>query len=86
MSIFKTIQQKIQYITDYNMFNFSKIKEIGYVFKCFYELHTDKDYDDAIMYSLGFNGYMDCLKSLQKNILERKINYTLFIDEQKKWF
>lgn len=84
LSIFKTIQQKIQYITDYNMFNFSKIKEIGYVFKCFYELHTDKDYDDAIMYSLGFNGYMDCLKGLQKNILERKINYTLFIDEQKK--
>lgn len=84
LSIFKTIQQKIQYITDYNMFNFSKIKEIGYVFKCFYELHTNKDYDDAIMYSLGFNGYMDCLKGLQKNILERKINYTLFIDEQKK--
>lgn len=84
LSIFKTIQQKIQYITDYNMFNFSKIKEIGYVFKCFYELHTDKDYDDAIMYSLGFNGYMDCLKGLQKNILERKINYTLFIDEPKK--
>ena len=84
LSIFKTIQQKIQYITDYNMFNFSKIKEIGYVFKCFYELHTNKDYDDAIMYSLGFNGYMDCLKGLQKNILERKINYTLFIDEPKK--
>ena len=84
LSIFKTIQKKIQYITDYNMFNFSKIKEIGYVFKCFYELHTDKDYDDAIMYSLGFNGYMDCLKSLQKNILERKINYTLFIDKQKQ--
>jgi DNA mismatch repair ATPase MutS len=27
---------------------------------------------------------MDCLKSLQKNILERKINYTLFIDKQKQ--
>jgi hypothetical protein len=84
LDILKRIQQKIQYITDYNMFNFSKIKEIGYVFKCFYELHTDKVYDDAIMYSLGFNGYMDCLKGLQKNILERKINYTLFIDESKK--
>jgi DNA mismatch repair ATPase MutS len=82
--ILKKIQQKIQHITDYNMFNFSKIKEIGYVFKCFYELHTDKVYDDAIMYSLGFNGYMDCLKGLQQNILEGKINYTTFIDESKK--
>jgi len=84
LDVLKRIQQKIQNITDYNMFNFSKIKEIGYVFKCFYELHTDKIYDDAIMYSLGFNGYMDCLKGLQKNILERKINYTSFSDESKK--
>jgi DNA mismatch repair ATPase MutS len=66
------------------MFNFSKIKEIGYVFKCFYELHTDKIYDDTLMYSLGFNGYMDCLKGLQQNIIERKMNFALFIDESKK--
>jgi hypothetical protein len=84
LHIFKNIQDKIKTISDYNMFNFSKIKEIGYVFKCFYELHTDKIYDDAIMYSLGFNGYMDCLKGLQNNILDGKINYALFIDDSKK--
>ena len=82
--ILNNIQVKIQTITEYNMFNFSKIKEIGYVFKCFYELHTDKIYDDTIMFSLGFNGYMDCLKGLQMNILERKMNYATFIDESKK--
>jgi ABC-type multidrug transport system fused ATPase/permease subunit len=80
----QVMHKKIELITDYNMFNFSKIKEIGYVFKCFYELHTDKIYDDTIMYSLGFNGYMDCLKGLQQNILERKINYALFIEQSKK--
>lgn len=84
LDILKRMQKKIHNITDYNMFNFSKIKEIGYVFKCFYELHTDKIYDETIIYSLGFNGYMDCLKGLQNNILERKINYTLFIDDSKK--
>jgi hypothetical protein len=80
----QVMHKKIELITDYNMFNFSKIKEIGYVFKCFYELHTDKIYDDTIMYSLGFNGYMDCLKGLQQNILERKINLASFIEESKK--
>lgn len=84
LRILKNIQDKIKHISDYNMFNFSKIKEIGYVFKCFYELHTDKIYDDAIMYSLGFNGYMDCIKGLQNNISEKKMNYALFIDESKK--
>ena len=84
LNILKNIQEKIKTITDYNMLNFSKISEIGYVFKCFYELHTDTIYDDAIMYSLGFNGYVDCLKGLQNNILERKINYCLFIDNSKR--
>lgn len=84
LNVLKQMQKKIHNITDYNMFNFSKIKEIGYVFKCFYELHTDKIFDDTIMYSLGFNAYMDCLKGLQNNILERKINYALFIDDSKK--
>ena len=84
LNTLKSIGVNIDGITGYNMFNFSKIKEIGYVFKCFYELHTDKMYDDAIMYSLGFNGYMDCLKGLQNNILERKLNFATFIDESKK--
>lgn len=84
LEILKKIQNKIQNITDYNMFNLGKIKEIGYVFKCFYELHTDKIYDDTIMYSLGFNGYVDCLNGLQTNILERKINFLTFTDKPKK--
>ena len=80
----RSIQTKIQMISDYNMFNFGKIKEIGYVFKCFYELHNDKIYDDTIMFSLGFNGYLDCLKGLQQNVLERKLNFALFIDNSKQ--
>ncbi len=84
LNTLKSISVKIDGITGYNMFNFSKVKEIGYVFKCFYELHTDKIYDEAIMYSLGFNGYMDCLKGLQENILERKMNFASFISDSKK--
>jgi hypothetical protein len=80
----KNINDKIHIITEYNMFNFSKIKEIGYVLKCFYELHTDSLYDDVIMYSLGFNGYIDCLKGLQNNIIERKINFITYTNELKK--
>jgi hypothetical protein len=86
LNTLKNIQKKIQCISDYNMFNLSKVKEIGFVFKCFYELHTDELYDDAIMYSLGFNGYMDCLMGIQTNILERKMNYSSFITESKKGY
>lgn len=84
LDVLYNIQNKIQSITEYNMFNISKVKEIGYVFKCFYELHTDKLYDDCIMFSLGFNGYLDCLKGLQQNIIEKKMSFTKFIKNSKK--
>ncbi len=84
MDILKSISNKIDGITSYNMFNFSKIKEVGYVFKCFYELHTDSKYNDAILYSLGFNGYMDCLKGLQNNIVDGKISFASFVNNSKK--
>jgi ABC-type multidrug transport system fused ATPase/permease subunit len=84
LTTLKSIQNKISHISNYNMFNFSKIKELGYVFKCFYELHMDKIYDDAIMYSLGFNGYIDCLTGLQSNIMEGYISFANFIENSKK--
>jgi hypothetical protein len=44
----------------------------------------DLDYEKAIMYSIGFNGYIDCIEGLQLNIKERKINYATFIDKKDK--
>lgn len=81
--ILEKIHNKIQNISEYSLFNIGKIVEIGKVLKYFYELHTDSLYDDAIMYSIGFNGYIDCLKGLQKNIVERKISFASFIKNKK---
>jgi hypothetical protein len=36
------------------------------------------------MYSIGFNGYIDCLEGLQKNVVERKINFASFSKDVKK--
>lgn len=78
------IQHKISSITEYNMLNLNKISEIGYVFKCFYELHTDNEYDNHILFSLGFNGYIDCMEGLQQNILDHQMSYATFIKNSKK--
>jgi len=84
MAVLEKINKNIKSISEYSVYNISKFKEIGRIFKYFYELHTDKDYDDAMMYSLGFNGYLDCLNGLQTNITERKMNYASFITDTKK--
>jgi len=82
--ILKNIKDKLSSISKYSMYNFGKFKEIGNIFKYFYELHTDVIYNDAIMYSLGFNGYIDCLEGLQQNIKERKISFANFRKGKEK--
>ena len=76
------IKINLNSITEYNLTNFAKFKEIGRVLKYFYELHTNEEYNNAIMYSLGFNGYIDCLDGLQTNIKERKMNFAKFSKEK----
>lgn len=78
------INNKLNSVSEYSLYNISKFKEIGYILKYFYELHTDKEYEDAIMYSFGFNGYIDCIEGLQNNIADGKINFAIFIKNNKK--
>jgi hypothetical protein len=78
MDILKNIKNKLLGISEYSIYNIYKFKEIGNIFKYFYELHTDTTYNEAILYSLGFNGYIDCIEGLKQNILERKINFAKF--------
>ena len=78
------INNKIKTISEYSLYNIGKFKEIGQILKYFYELHTDTEYEDAIMYSIGFNGYIDCIEGLQNNIVERKMMFATFINETKK--
>lgn len=78
------IYDKINSISEYSLTNFAKCKEIGRILKYFYELHTDAAYNNTIMYSIGFNGYIDCLEGLQKNIVERKMNFASFTQDVKK--
>lgn len=83
-NVLKNIYLKLNQISGYSIYNINKLKEIGTILKYFYELHTDKTYEEAIMYSFGFNGYIDCIEGLQKNLEERKINFAIFIEQHKK--
>ena len=82
--ILENLKNKFAFITEYNLKSVKKIQEIGHILKYFYELHDDLVYNEVIMYSLGFNGYVDCLEGLQKNIEERKINYSAFVKNKSK--
>jgi len=76
-------KNKIENISDYKFGNIKKISEIGKILKYFYELHDDVRYNEAFIYSFGFNGYIDCIEGLSNNIKERKISFANFIDNNK---
>ena len=83
----KTLNDKIVILNDLKhkldtisvfKYDIKKIGEIGNILKTFYEIYDDKDYEDAMLYSFGFNGYIDCIVGLQENIKKGKINFAQF--------
>jgi hypothetical protein len=83
MNVLIEFETKIGIISKYE-FHFKKIFEIGHILKCFYELYEDSRYEDAFLYSFGFNGYIDCVEGIIRNISERKMNFVTFISNKKK--
>jgi hypothetical protein len=81
--VLKNFKTKIEIISNYE-FNYKKAFEIGHILKTFYELYEDPIYNDAFMYSFGFNGYLDCLSGLKENFNERKINVAHFLLKKEK--
>ncbi len=57
---------------------FSKIVEIGYMLKCFYRLHADVEYDDALRYSIGFEGYISNIRGICENFANGNLSFALF--------
>lgn len=58
--------------------NIMKVTEIGYLLKCFYRLHDNVVYEEALKYSFGFNGYLDNLFGVFENLENKNINVSIF--------
>jgi len=55
--------------------------QIGKIMKNFYKIYDSDDLGDILNFSFGFNGYIDNMKGLEKNI--KKLSYTKFIKGNK---
>ena len=83
ITILENINNNIKSISiDVPFYIIPKITELGNILKYFYELHTNMEYNEAIMYSLGFNKYIGCIQGLQQNIINKKMNFVTFIKKE----
>lgn len=48
-----------------NTLSISKVKQIGHVMKCFYQLYNSEELKTSLNYSLSFCGYIDNLNGIQ---------------------
>jgi hypothetical protein len=60
-----------------------KVSDIGYMLKCFYALHTNPIYENAIIYSMGFEGYLQNMYGLQQQYSKGIINPVSFYKERE---
>jgi hypothetical protein len=61
-----------------------KVTEIGYLLKCFYRLYNNKEYENAMFYSFGFNGYLDNLRGAFRTLRKTSWDYLFLIQKIKQ--
>jgi hypothetical protein len=67
---YRLILKNIEYeLTPINSFSVSltKLGKVGYMLKCYYNLHSNEDYANAIQFSFGFEGYMNNIVGVYDN-------------------
>ena len=64
-------------------FNPGKIPYIGYTMKEYYKLYEDEKIQDTILFSFGFQGYLDNIGEISNKIRNKKINKMKYLKRSK---
>jgi hypothetical protein len=76
------LRTEISSVTEFSP-NFAKLNQLGYMLKCYYELHSNLEYDDALKYSVGFEGYLNNLLGVYDNYSNGVVNFATYSTESK---
>jgi hypothetical protein len=66
----RSLEHLREHIRDVRPFepSFSKVGEIGGLLGCYYALYSNGEYAEALQYSFGFHGYVQCLQGIHTNV------------------
>jgi hypothetical protein len=63
----------------------NRIFNIGHAMKCFYMLNSNDKIQNSILYSFGFNGYIDNLRTLNNKYINGEISFCKFSKNKTKF-
>jgi len=78
----KQMQSELECIRPFEV-SLSTINNTGYMLKCFYTLHTNIEYENALRYSMGFQGYIENLMGVYENISSRNLAFCTILEGDK---
>jgi energy-coupling factor transporter ATP-binding protein EcfA2 len=61
-----------------------KTVEVGYMLKCYYQLHVNEEYEKSILFSMGFEGYLQLLSGVYENVKGGHLSFATFIQENEE--
>lgn len=61
-----------------NSFGITSIGNMGGLLELYYIMHTDEEYNKSILFSFGFQGYIENIDGIYENLKEGYINETTF--------
>ena len=76
------IQEELRSICPFQV-SLYKVADIGYMLKCFYTLHTNTHYERALIYSMGFEGYLQNMHGLYQQVAKGVLNPATFYNEKE---
>ena len=82
INILSDVKLNLEKIKPYSL-TVKKFNEFGKVLKQFYDIYISAELNDAFLYSFGFNGYIDNLEGLSKNIKTKHICMAKFTTKKK---
>lgn len=53
----------------------------GYMLRCFYELHDNKEIEETMIFSFGFEGYLNNMHGICQNVQNTHLSYAEYSDE-----
>lgn len=77
LAVLSEFKKQLERISPYKL-SYNKVGELGHVLKCFYDIYSEPKYNDAFLYSFGFNGYVECMEGISENIKARHIHLAKF--------
>jgi len=78
--VLERIQVDLQSICPFQV-SLYKVADIGYMLKCFYALHTNVEYERALVYSMSFEGYLQHMHGLYQQVAKGLLNPATFYNE-----